>query len=184
MTEMNFYFTGILDGKRGLKGNNESRYFSREIDQNFFKEILERKLKHPRLFFSRFQEIGSHLAPFYKSGAEHLETDISGIIIPICHGDINEYFHMAGSIPGDFERDLEKIWIANNITERYPEDPLILMKRGNLTEEFMQKVFPIPVFRSYEHIPGYRKDNSIFDDKLHYVEDAFEKWVTENFVKG
>ena len=55
----------------------------------------------------------------------------------------------------------------------------------------MKKVFPIPFFGAYQHIPGYRyvpqiakEDDRPLDNRLHYAEEAFEKWVDDNFVKN
>lgn len=184
MSELNFHFTAS-----SLVHNNGSRDFPTELDQTFFRDILERKLNSPNLIFSDYLKIAHHLSPFYKSGQRHIQTNISGLIVPICHGDVNDYFHIAVSIPGDFKRDLEQIWRVHGIHEQHPKDSAILRKRGNLTESFMREVFPIPLFGAYNHIPGYRdvlldgkEDDKPLEGKLHYVQDAFERWVNENFL--
>ncbi|MFA5953623.1 MAG: hypothetical protein WC812_03450 [Candidatus Pacearchaeota archaeon] len=184
MENLNFYFTGPLEGGHYKYPDTY------KLDQSFLKKNLVNKLNNPNLIESNYQEIAEHLKPFYQRGRINLKTDVSGIIIPICHGDISDYFHIAVSISGAFREDLEKIWKANGIFEEHPKDENILKLRANLTYNFMKNVFGIPVFKLYEHLPGYRKvpfpkgrENMSLQERIDCVEIAFDSWVKENFEK-
>ena len=184
MPNLSFYFTGPLEG-------GHHRYSdTSEMDQSFLRKNLVQKFKTPELINSHFDKIANHLAPFYQRGKEKIKTDISGIIVPICHGDISDYFHIAISIEGDFLNDLEAIWKSNGIYEEHPEDIFILKKRADLTYSFMDKILDIPVFEAHKFLPGYReipfpkgKENMSSQERISYVESAFNSWIKENFEK-
>lgn len=183
MKNLNFHFTGEL-----IEKNNQ--YFSGGVDQSRFKAILEENLESPNLIFSHYKNIAKHLGNFYQSGLEDIKTDISGIIVPVCHGDFSDYFHIATSIEGDFAKDLKYIWKENGITEEHPSNNYVLRVRAGLTENFISKTFNIPLFESFRHIPGYRNTPLVEDDTRRFVDErigdseiAFEKWVKKNFSK-
>lgn len=184
MDKLNFYFTGPLD-----KGHHRW-FWTENLNQNFFKESLQKRFSDVVLIDSHFEKIAKHLGPFYKSGSKDIVTDVSGIIIPICHGDFNDYFHVAVSIGGDFEKDLTKIWHSNGIYQEHPEDSTILEKRANLTYAFMKRIFNIPVFEAHKFLFGYREvpfpkgeENMSYLKRIAYVEISFEDWLNNNFEK-
>lgn len=184
MDKFNFYFTGPL---------NEGHYrwpWTVELNQDFLKENILKRFRNSNFIDSHFEKIAKHLESFYKSGKEGINTDVAGIIVPIRHGDINDYFHIAVSIPGDFEKNLTKIWHSNGIYEEHPEDILILEKRANLTYDFMKKTFNIPVFEAHKFLPGYReipfpvgKEDMPYKERMNLVQIAFDKWLDVNFSK-
>lgn len=181
MDKKNFYFTNEADG-------HYRWHWTEILNQSFLKENLIKKFKNVDLINSHFNTIAKHLESFYKSGKENIKTDVSGIIVPISHGDSSDYFHIAVSIPGDFEKDLEKIWKSNGIYEEHPKDNLTLRKRANLTYAFMEKTFNIPIFESWKFLPGYRdipfpegREKMDYKERINFVENAFDKWLNENF---
>jgi hypothetical protein len=183
MSNLNFYFTGKLVG-------GHYRYWdTSKMNQDFLKNNLIERLKNPNLIDSHFEDIAKHLEPFYQKGKEGIKTDISGIIVPICHGDISDYFHIAVSIKGDFERNLRNLWKSNGIYEEHPENPAVLKIRANLTEQFINKVFNIPLFEAYKFLLGYRipfprgKEEMSIKERIACVENAFNSWIKENFEK-
>lgn len=179
MDKLNFYFTGPFEGHyRWSETEN--------MNQSFLKENISKRFANANFVDSHFEKIAKHLEPFYESGKENLKTDISGIIVPIHHGDISDYFHIAVSISGDFEKDLGRIWKSNGIYQEHPGDEDILKKRANLTYDFMRKTFNIPVFESHKFLPGYRNvplenENLSPEQRISYVENSFNSWLDKNF---
>ena len=181
MKKLNFYFTGDFKGHYRWS-------WTTKVDQSFLKKNLVEKFNDVDFVGSHYEDVAKHLGPFYESGKENIKTDIAGIIVPINHGDWSDYFHIAVSIPGDFEKDLEKLWKSNGIIQEHPEDPEILKKRANLTYGFMERTFGIPVFEAWRFLPGYRdvkfpdgNKDMLYVERIKHVENAFNEWLDRKF---
>ena len=195
-------FIYACDPHEGLKITDFTKFGNAILNQSFFPKLLDKFLGKQEHIFLHYRDVADYLNKFITK-TEIKETDISGLIIPIQHGDINEILNIRSILKGKYQElednfpNLREKWgkvdIYQSRSNNYWDDPKYqryLKEAVEGSHKVFRNAFKFPIFEAYKHLPGHR-DTPIPTDlidkpvpeALDYVMGAFLVWMTRNFER-
>ncbi len=193
------YLTNSLKDPLKVKDICKTYFGNEIIDQTFFPKILEETLgKQENIYLEAYYKASEKINKSIKNG-----RDISGIIIPIGHGDenciknisdeINVFQKLKKEKAPYLDEKIKRIIRTQNSEREFWKDfdHLEEVKEyKNKVREIFNESVRIPIFEAYMHLPGHRNVplpanliNKPVIESLDYVEGAFRVWINRNFKK-
>ena len=188
--------------EKDLKVYDEVKFGDTLLDQNFFPKIIDDFLGKQEHLVLDYGEVAGYLNNFITE-TEIKKTDISGLIIPVQHGDVNEILNIRGGLEKRYKKleenfpELRENWDMVDFYRRgngaywnNPNYKRILEKAVKDSHMVFRNAFNFPIFEAYKHLPGHRNTPVPTDligrpvpEALDYVEGAFKVWLNRNFNK-
>jgi hypothetical protein len=208
---MKFVYATNESHPNELKITDSTKFGSVVLNQTFFPEIVDGFLGPQEHVFMHYREISKYLNKFIPeekhSWDYHYSTDISGLIIPIQHGDMNEILNMRGLLKDSYKKrepsPVSEAWEEVRMYQRRSDDYWSNPRYKQFVEEAVKgsekmffESFGFPIFEAHKFFPGHREvpipiglespylaDEKIINKNLEYVKNAFKFWLENNFTK-
>lgn len=209
---MKFLYSVSEPNPEDLKIKDGTKFGNIALDQTFFPRIVDEILGPQEHIFLHYQKIVKYLDEVIPNEPEELfdsvkyKSGVSGLIIPIQHGDMNEFCHIVTQLKKPYQDrldpDVEKAWdLVHSFQQSHDFDyehnqryrEALKTWVGGI-ERLFTNSFNIPVFEAYHHFPGHREapipigmekyargDSEELHKRLKYVEGAFRVWIDINF---
>jgi hypothetical protein len=208
---MKFLYATNQSHPNELKITDSTKFGSVVLDQTFLPEILDESFGKQEHIFMPYREISGYLNKYIPeedhSPTHRYYTGISGLIIPIQHGDMNEILNIRGNLKESYKKressPVSEAWGEVRMYQRRSDDywnnsryKQFLEEAVSGSEKLFFESFGFPIFEAHKFFPGHREvplpigvespylaDKKTINKNFEYVKNAFRFWLENNFGK-